>query len=68
MFDRIDERPLLVDLVSAEIRQLVVPRTPVQLALVTGKPVRSGALHLPDVPGNGLEWDEDAVAHYRAEP
>ena len=35
----------LVDLVSAEIRQLVVPRTPVQLALVTGKPVRSGALH-----------------------
>jgi len=30
--------------------------------------VRSGALHLPDVPGNGLEWDEDAVAHYRAEP
>jgi predicted NBD/HSP70 family sugar kinase len=35
----------LVDLVSAEIRHLVVPRTPVQLALVTGKPVRSGALH-----------------------
>ena len=30
--------------------------------------VRSGELHLPDVPGNGLEWDEDAVAHYRAEP
>ena len=30
--------------------------------------VRSGQLHLPDVPGNGLEWDEDAVAHYRAEP
>jgi mandelate racemase len=29
--------------------------------------VRSGALHLPDVPGNGLEWDEGAVAHYRAE-
>jgi predicted NBD/HSP70 family sugar kinase len=35
----------LVDLVAAELRQLVVPRTPVQLALVTGKPVRSGALH-----------------------
>ena len=30
--------------------------------------VRDGHLHLPDVPGNGLEWDEDAVAHYRAEP
>ena len=29
--------------------------------------VRSGELHLPDVPGNGLEWDEDAVAHYAAE-
>jgi mandelate racemase len=29
--------------------------------------VRSGQLHLPDVPGNGLEWDEDAVAHYQAE-
>jgi L-alanine-DL-glutamate epimerase-like enolase superfamily enzyme len=29
--------------------------------------VRSGELHLPDVPGNGLAWDEDAVAHYRAE-
>jgi mandelate racemase len=26
--------------------------------------VRSGHLHLPDVPGNGLEWDEDAVARY----
>ncbi|CCH27761.1 ROK family transcriptional regulator [Actinosynnema sp. NPDC047251] len=35
----------LVDLVAAELRRLVVPRTPVQLALVTGKPVRSGALH-----------------------
>jgi len=23
-------------------------------------------LHLPDVPGNGLEWDESAVAHYQA--
>jgi mandelate racemase len=30
--------------------------------------IRSGELHLPDVPGNGLEWDEDAVAHYQAEP
>ena len=29
--------------------------------------VRSGELHLPDVPGNGLAWNEDAVAHYRAE-
>jgi mandelate racemase len=29
--------------------------------------VRSGQLHLPDVPGNGLEWDEDAVAHYQAQ-
>jgi len=28
--------------------------------------VRSGELHLPDVPGNGLEWDEGAVAHYQA--
>jgi predicted NBD/HSP70 family sugar kinase len=35
----------LVDLVAVELRQLVVPPTPVQLALVTGKPVRSGALH-----------------------
>lgn len=24
--------------------------------------VRSGELHLPDVPGNGLEWDDGAVA------
>jgi mandelate racemase len=31
-------------------------------------PVHSGELHLPDVPGNGLDWDEDAVARYRAEP
>jgi mandelate racemase len=29
--------------------------------------VRSGELHLPDVPGNGLAWDETAVAHYQAE-
>ncbi|GGP35316.1 ROK family transcriptional regulator [Saccharothrix coeruleofusca] len=35
----------LVDLVSAELRTLVVPRTAVRLAMVTGKPVRSGALH-----------------------
>ena len=30
--------------------------------------VRSGQLQVPDVPGNGLDWDEDAVARYRAEP
>jgi uncharacterized protein DUF4231 len=29
--------------------------------------VRSGALHLPDVPGNGLEWDDDAVARHQIE-
>jgi L-alanine-DL-glutamate epimerase-like enolase superfamily enzyme len=29
--------------------------------------VRAGVLHLSDVPGNGLEWDEDAVAHYQAQ-
>ena len=28
--------------------------------------VRNGTLLVPDVPGNGLEWDEDAVAHYQA--
>lgn len=27
--------------------------------------VHHGHLHLRDVPGNGLEWDEDAVAHYQ---
>lgn len=26
--------------------------------------VRDGHLHPPDVPGNGLQWDEDAVGHY----
>ena len=30
--------------------------------------VRAGHLHLPGVPGNGLEWDEDAVAHFQADP
>jgi hypothetical protein len=25
--------------------------------------VSAGPLSLPDVPGNGLEWDESAVAH-----
>jgi mandelate racemase len=29
--------------------------------------VRDSLLHLPDVPGNGLAWDEDAVAHYQAD-
>jgi mandelate racemase len=29
--------------------------------------VRSGQLHMPDVPGNGLDWDESAVAHYQVE-
>jgi L-alanine-DL-glutamate epimerase-like enolase superfamily enzyme len=29
--------------------------------------VRDGHLHLRDVPGNGLEWDEDAVAHHQAQ-
>src|ERR1700729_253943 len=28
-------------------------------------PVRNGTLLVRDVPGNGLEWDEDAVNHYR---
>jgi mandelate racemase len=27
--------------------------------------VSSGHLQLRDVPGNGLEWDEEAIAHYR---
>ncbi|GLZ31187.1 sugar kinase [Lentzea sp. NBRC 105346] len=35
----------LCELVSAELRELVVPRTPVQLAQVTAHPVKSGALH-----------------------
>jgi mandelate racemase len=26
--------------------------------------IRSSLLHIPDVPGVGLEWDEDAVAKY----
>jgi mandelate racemase len=26
--------------------------------------VRDGTLLVPDVPGNGLEWDEEAVTHY----
>jgi mandelate racemase len=30
--------------------------------------VHSGQLLVPDVPGNGLDWDEDAVARYRAGP
>jgi L-alanine-DL-glutamate epimerase-like enolase superfamily enzyme len=29
--------------------------------------VRDCHLHLPAVPGNGLEWDEAAVAHFQAE-
>jgi mandelate racemase len=27
--------------------------------------IRAGEVLLPDVPGNGLEWDEDAVRHYQ---
>ncbi|HEX4061923.1 MAG TPA: enolase C-terminal domain-like protein [Streptosporangiaceae bacterium] len=29
--------------------------------------VRAGELLLPDGPGNGLAWDEDAVAHYQVD-
>jgi len=29
-------------------------------------PVVDGRLHLPDRPGNGLEWDRDAVERLRA--
>ncbi len=29
--------------------------------------VRDGALHVPDVPGVGLQWNEDAVAAHRCE-
>lgn len=29
--------------------------------------IKDGMLHIPDVPGVGLEWDEDAVAAHRAE-
>jgi mandelate racemase len=28
--------------------------------------VRAGHLHLPDVPGNGLDWDESAITRYLA--
>jgi mandelate racemase len=27
--------------------------------------IADGQMLLPDVPGNGLEWDEDAVRHYQ---
>ena len=29
--------------------------------------IRDGWLHIPDVPGVGLAWDEDAVAAHRAD-
>ena len=29
--------------------------------------VGDGHVHIRDVPGNGLEWDEDAVSHYAFE-
>ena len=29
--------------------------------------VRDGMLRIPDVPGVGLEWDEDAVEAHRAD-
>jgi mandelate racemase len=29
--------------------------------------IRDGLLHIPDVPGIGLEWNEDAVGRYRAD-
>ncbi len=29
--------------------------------------IRDGLLHIPDVPGVGLEWNEDAVSRYRAD-
>ena len=28
--------------------------------------VHDGTLLVPDVPGDGLEWDEDAVTHYQS--
>ncbi len=33
--------------------------------LVEPYPVRAGAIEIPDRPGLGLEWDEDAVARHR---
>ena len=29
--------------------------------------IRNGLLHIPDVPGVGLEWNEEAVSRYRAD-
>jgi L-alanine-DL-glutamate epimerase-like enolase superfamily enzyme len=36
----------------------------VRLSLRQGQPyeIRDGLLHIPDVPGVGLEWNEEAVA------
>jgi predicted NBD/HSP70 family sugar kinase len=36
---------VLCDLVATELRRLVIPRTPVELALVAGHAVRAGAMH-----------------------
>lgn len=36
---------VLCELVAAELRRLVIPRTPVELALVAGHAVRAGAMH-----------------------
>jgi mandelate racemase len=35
--------------------------------LQTPYKITDGLLYIPDAPGIGLEWDEDAVAHYQAE-
>jgi mandelate racemase len=32
--------------------------------LKTPYQLKDGQLHIPDVPGVGLEWDEDAVKHH----
>ena len=55
--------------IRAQACDLVMPDL-MRIGGVTADPVlarpsqvRDGTVLVPDVPGNGLEWDEDAVTH-----
>ena len=49
---------------SARLQELIHRRDKV---LAQPYEVEAGKLHIPDVPGVGLEWDEKAVAAHLAE-
>ena len=61
------KRKRQVKLISSTVLwQKFLAETQANAVLAEPFPIRGGDVHIPDRPGCGIEWDEDAVRRYAA--